>query len=339
MRIVFFTDLHLGDNFGWREGWQSAMREIRALAPDILICGGDVGTDKNISSAESWLESLRDEIKKPVYFCAGNHEIDTGFYNDRRQPGSLYRSWDAGGAHFIILDCIHATPTAAKLPHKWYGAIEDAQFDWLCQDLAQVSHQTPLILITHIPLKSTFPLRHDTPQNKKYPFNTIRDADAERVLQALQPYQNAVCLSGHLHENERFQNGNVQLLNTAAIAGSWWRQGHESYNCDGAPQGFRVLDVSAVGDFVTFYHALTPQQQRESSWFEDEEGTRFLNVFDGSAQTRVLLNDVELPFVEPVIAPGQKRPAHLWSVPQYLQGSRYEAVIYFEDGRKAHETV
>ncbi len=339
MRIIFFTDLHLGDNDGWREGWQSALHEIRTLDPDVLICGGDVGTDDTIGDTDLWLQALRAEIKMPVYFCAGNHEIDTGFYNAERSTGSLNQSGNVGGAHFIILDCIQATPPAANLPHKWYGAIDDAQFDWLCHDLDQVPSETPLILITHIPLKSTFPLRHDTPQDDKYPFNTVRATDAERILHALQPYKKAVCLSGHLHENERQHSGAVQLLNTAAIAGNWWRQGGESYNCDGTPQGFRVLDVESNGSIVTFYRALNPKQQREIAWYKSRDGTAFLNVQDGSAQTRVVLNGEDLAYVDPAAAPGEKRPAHLWALPRGSEKSSYEVTLYFEDGRIVREDV
>jgi 3',5'-cyclic AMP phosphodiesterase CpdA len=337
MRIIFFTDLHLGDNHGWREGWRMALREIRAFTPDVLICGGDAGIDDSVGDTQCWLETLQDEVEKPIYFCAGNHEIDTGYYHAGRPPGSLYRTWDVGGAHFIILDCIHTTPPAANLPHKWYGAISDTQFDWLCRDLAQVPHETPLILTTHMPLKSTFPLRHDTPQDSTFPFNVVREED--RLFQLLQPYKNAVCLSGHLHENERSYSGNVQLLTTGAIAGNWWRQGGDSPNFDGAPQGFRILDIAPDGSIVTFYHALDPQQRREAARFQGKEGAWFLNVFDGSARTRVLLNGRELTFVDPTSAPGEKRPAHLWVLPHDLEESRAEAIIYFEDGRTVRATV
>jgi hypothetical protein len=285
-----------------------------------------------------WLKTLRAELTMPAYFCGGNYKLDTEYYNAARTPGSLYQSWDTDSAHFVVLDCIQSTPPAAHLPHKWFGAIGDAQFGWLCRDLSTVSADTSLVVVTHMPLRSSLPLRHGITQDATYPYLTVRDA--ERVLRALQPYRNVVCLSSHLHENERLYYGNVQLLNTGAVAGNWWHHGEESLNFDGTPQGFRVLDIADGGNFRTSYRALVPSQNRAATWFEDKAGTRFLNVFDGSRRTRVLFNGVELSFVDPTTAPGRKHPAHLWKLPPSLAQSREnEVVIVFEDGRTVREVL
>jgi 3',5'-cyclic AMP phosphodiesterase CpdA len=93
-RFVHVTDIHLGSersyrfNPAWVENWKTAVRQIRALAPDLLLVGGDITRDGTIHEFE-FAESCAalDATGLPWHLVPGN--MDAGNkVTDRNGPSA-----------------------------------------------------------------------------------------------------------------------------------------------------------------------------------------------------------------------------------------------------------
>jgi hypothetical protein len=267
--------------------------------------------------------------------------MENGTYRSEQEIGKASWSWDFGGVHFVVLDTIRRLPAHLQRGDwNWWGNVDEGQIEWLRFDLRQVPPEVPVVLVSHIPLESSFTLRAGGLRaDEEYPASHIKHGD--QIMEILRERRSAVSLHGHLHENMRFNRGSLQIWTTGAVSGDWWRHGLKSPNMDGSPQGFRVVEVS--GERVTSrYQAIVPEQRRETVLYQRADtGEWCVNVFDGSAETRLeLLNEGPLPFVEPSVPPtaqdGQP-PGHLWALPPGLDRSAVRIRVTFEDGRIVEE--
>ena len=102
---------------------------------------------------------MHHSITPPVYPVLGNHDLVGAIPEDGTKPSAdprrifcetfglhkTYRSFDAGGYHFILLDSVNIT--GGEL--KYNGMVKSEQLEWLKEDLAVISPATPVIVITH----------------------------------------------------------------------------------------------------------------------------------------------------------------------------------------------
>lgn len=334
MRVIYFTDIHLHQGHDSVAGFEKALEEMLALQPQLLICGGDQGVEPICRQVYS---EIVQPVPVPILFCPGNHEIDNGFFENGRHPGSASISHDAGAAHIIVLDALREVPADAGRNYNWWGLADEAQLVWLTAALETVSLDKPLLFVTHIPLKSSVVQRLTAGViDAEYPYTTIRNSEV--ILQQLGQRGSVACLAGHFHENEQFQLGNLQILTTGAIAGNWWRGGWNSPNIDGSPQGFRVLDIDD-GKIASRYIAFDPAQRHEAALYRRGDGSLYVNVFDASSTTQVRFSGESLEFLDPYLPPYDHRPGHLWRMPNEFTDSTAEVEILFEDGRVLTEQV
>jgi 3',5'-cyclic AMP phosphodiesterase CpdA len=73
MRLAWLTDIHL--NFLLQMKAVDFLREVRAIEPDAVMIGGDIGEAQSI---EHYLELLDDVLQLPIYFVLGNHDFYHG---------------------------------------------------------------------------------------------------------------------------------------------------------------------------------------------------------------------------------------------------------------------
>ena len=92
--------------------------------------------------AEDW-NSARDKM----FAFYGKHWACDEFGRDKP-----YASFDRGGWHIVLLDSVF------PFGEGYIGRLDDAQWDWLERDLAAVGPETPVILLSHIPILSATPL-------------------------------------------------------------------------------------------------------------------------------------------------------------------------------------
>jgi 3',5'-cyclic AMP phosphodiesterase CpdA len=183
-------------------------------------------------------------LEVPLHNTIGNHDVFGLFTKSGVSPtdekygkkmfedtiGRRYYSFDHKGWHFVVLDSIGMTPE-----RQYIGQIDDDQLTWLTNDLQSTGTSVPVVLITHIPLVSTFPQMVSPPgaSTAGILVTNVRD-----VLKIMMPYKVKAVLQGHTHVCENVRYKDTQFITSGAVSGNWWR-GHRL----GFPEGFAVLTV------------------------------------------------------------------------------------------------
>jgi 3',5'-cyclic AMP phosphodiesterase CpdA len=237
LRVVFFSDVHARTEWETPRALQQAAAAINAREPDLVIAGGDLITDGFESSAATveprWevLLAMRAAIRAPFYPTMGNHDLVAAMPEDGSAPSAdpravyraklgVERTWyafDAGGYRFFVLDSVHVTRDELK----YEGRISEEQLAWLRAELALLPPEQRLVLVTHLPLLTSFyqatdGATHPAPRNRVIVNN-------REVLELFAGRRLVAVLQGHLHVNERLWWRGTTFVTGGAICGKWWR--------------------------------------------------------------------------------------------------------------------
>jgi len=249
--FAFMTDIHLERERQGLEGFQTTIKKVNELKPDFVITGGDLIMDAlgvTYGRADSLYDLYQETEKQfdmPVYNGMGNHEIyglypksgsDTtheeyGKKMFEKRIGKRYYSFDHKGWHFMILDAIGVTPQ-----RTYIGQIDEAQIEWIREDLAGLDPATPLVISVHIPFITTYTQLTQGPLVASGPGTVI--TNGREVLELFLPYNLKLVLQGHLHFLEdQFVDNKVHFITGGAVSGRWW-QGPPSQNVE---EGFLLI--------------------------------------------------------------------------------------------------
>jgi 3',5'-cyclic-AMP phosphodiesterase len=337
VKFAFFTDIHLCQGTDSKEGFLECLDSMISHEPQFLVNGGDLGITPE---AISFYKDATRDLPMPLYLCNGNHEMCSGFV-PQEEAGVANRSIDSGGVHLIILDVVRSFEPTENHPWNWYGLADDAMLSWLAEDLARLDRQTPVVVASHIPLSTSFPVRK-MGQHPGVEFPTNEVTNAPLILDLLKPFSNVATLHGHDHENCRHFAGGVEVMTTAAVAGDWWKNGWNS-RIPGSrePQGYRVVDIAEDGAISSRYIPFVSGQSEPAELFRHvESGRKFVNVFDGSPLTSVAVSDVGvLPVIDPHAASSKGLSTHLYELPAGFDRRRVDVHVRFEDGRSLDLTL
>lgn len=253
VRLVFFTDVHARTEWETPRAMARAVRLINAQKADLVIAGGDLITDGFQSSArkveprwDAYMEMQR-AIKPDVYPTMGNHDLVAAIPNDGT-PAALdprkvfkekmnldrtYYSFDAVGYHIVVLDTIDVTGD----DYPYQGMVRPEEFEWLRGDLSQVPHDTPIIMVTHIPLLTAFYVATEgagfvAPKSRV----VINRRD---VLDLIEDHHVILVLQGHLHVKELLIWRDTTFITGGAVCGRWWRGPWH-----GTQEGFNVITLT-----------------------------------------------------------------------------------------------
>jgi len=331
MKFIYFTDIHLHEGHDSRLGFERCLESMLGHDPELLLCGGDLGITPE---AVSLYREMTQDVPAPILLSNGNHEMCSG-YLPREQAGTVHSSTDVDGVHFVILDVVRYFEPTEVHHWNWHALADDQLLKWLEADLAAVDRRTPIVLASHVPISTTFPLRMGQTPGMNFPINEI--ANADRILDLLKPFDHVATLHGHDHENCRHYVDDIQIMTTAAVAGNWWRNGLDS-RCQGSrePQGYRLVDVAdSPGSIVSRYIAYTPEQDEPAEAFRDgHSGRAFVNVYDASPRTKVEVEDMgALSSIDPHEPSSAGLATHLYELPQGFDNERVPVHISYEDGR------
>lgn len=236
--FAFLTDIHLQPELGAIDGFQMAIDCVNVLKPDFVITGGDLIMDAlaapygRADSLYKLYISMMETFEMPVYNTMGNHEI-FGIYEksgtDPSHPeygelmfenriGKRYYSFNHKDWHFIILDGIEAEPGPRG---AYFGKVDEAQLQWIKEDLSTVDKSTPIVISTHIPLITVMPqLRHGPL------YNNIEGSvitNSQSVLSPFRRYNLKLVLQGHLHFVEEITIAEkTSFITGGAVCGTWW---------------------------------------------------------------------------------------------------------------------
>ncbi|MCU0649090.1 MAG: calcineurin-like phosphoesterase family protein [Gemmatimonadaceae bacterium] len=209
---------------------------VRALGdqPIVGVGCGDLMFD-DLTLFPDWERAVQ-RMGVPFVSVVGNHDLDMRSVDTdedsvatfRRRFGPTYWSFDRGAVHYVVLEDVF-----------WYGDgylgyLTTEQLEWLRADLAFQAPGSPVVVLLHIPPRSTLNRRNGLP------IGTNNDiVNREALYRALEGFQ-AHVLSGHIHEQEHLREGNIMQHVHGAVCGGWWTG---PINYDGAPNGYGVYQV------------------------------------------------------------------------------------------------
>lgn len=250
--FVFMTDIHLTYERNAIAGFKQAILSVDSISPDFVITGGDLIMDalgQRYSMADSlydlYLATVKD-LKMPVYNTLGNHEL-YGIYSrsgaDKNNPeygekmfeariGRSYYSFDHKGWKFMVLNSVEDTGK-----DRYLGNIDNAQIEWIKEELKKTDKTTPIVLSTHIPFI--------TANTQKYKGSTVANDsstviyNAKEVLQLFTNYNLKLVLQGHLHTIENIYIDGVHFLTGGAVSGGWWNGPNRNFQ-----EGFMLLTIN-----------------------------------------------------------------------------------------------
>ncbi|WP_209330917.1 metallophosphoesterase family protein [Lunatimonas salinarum] len=230
--FAFLTDIHLQPERRAPVGFQMAIEKVNELNPDFVISGGDQVYDVmrgNQERADS-LFRLYAEMSKgfnmPVYNTVGNHDLfaiypespedelhpDYKYGMYQRYLGDTYYSFDHKGWHFIVLNSLGTTGDG-----RYTAVVDSVQLAWLKENLERVSRQTPVVVVTHIPLVTARGIVTGNPAGHHV-------TNSSEVLAALEGHNLKLVLQGHIHWKEYGEvNDRFRYLTGGSIAGNGWK--------------------------------------------------------------------------------------------------------------------
>jgi hypothetical protein len=131
---------------------------------------------------------------------------------------------------------------------RYIGSIDEAQLEWLRNDLTKIDRDTPIAISLHIPLVSTFPQIHRKSDNARG-YRGLRNQ--AKLMEILGDYNLKLVLQGHLHWLEDLNiMGKTRYITGGAVAGrpSWKGKRH-------GEEGFLKITISGEElswDFVDY---------------------------------------------------------------------------------------
>ena len=252
LRFAFFTDVHARVEWDTPAGMARAAAAINAAKPDFIIAGGDLITDGFQPSAatvaprwEAYM-GMHNALEAEVHPAIGNHDLvaarpedGTVAADNPRKPflehmglERTWRSFDAAGTHVVFLDTVHITNDT----FKYHGFVTDEQLAWLKEDLAGVAADTPIIVVTHMPLLSVFNRARRGNFDPERPNRIV--TNNRDVIAAFHARNVVLVLQGHLHVDEFIRYRGTTYITGGAVCGQWWR-GPRS----GTEEGFGIVTL------------------------------------------------------------------------------------------------
>jgi Icc protein len=229
-RFAYISDSHLYEkkvNDRFVRGLLRAVEDINNLdpQPDFVFYGGDLAQLGQPQELDLGAQILKN-VKAPMRMMVGEHD----WYFDLGQKwqelfGKPTYSWNHKGVHFVTLNSVverdfwtqrGMTPiermkTVAGLDNGVQSSftVGPQQRQWLKEDLADYSNDTPVIVFSHSPLYKLY---------KKWNFWTD---DAEEVQAILNRFDRVVVIHGHTHQLLTNRIGNIHFHGFLSTAWPW----------------------------------------------------------------------------------------------------------------------
>lgn len=249
--FVFMTDIHLQKELNAIEGFKQAIDTINKINPDFVISGGDQIMDalavpyKEANAAFDLYLEIAENINSAVYHTLGNHDIfglyssdesilnhpDFGEKMFEQKFGKSYYSFVHKGWKFMILNTVEGNDKK-----KYAGLIDEAQLQWIKQDLSQTEQTMPIVISSHFPFISAYDQRSIERTVASSSSWIIKNS--KEVLNLFNDYNLKIVLQGHLHIQEDILINGVHYITGGAISANWWEG-----NYQGSEEGFLKFTV------------------------------------------------------------------------------------------------
>lgn len=210
VRFIQISDSHLGfkgtANTAVEQSFADAIEQINALPyrADFVMHTGDLthlSTPAQFDQVKQMMGGLN---TGHVFTVPGEHDsVDDHGQKYRKAfgkgtAGDGWYSFDLNGVHFISL--------VNTLSLEALGHLGAAQLEFVKNDVAKLSADTPIVVFSHIPLFALYP---------KWGWGTD---DATQALSYLKRFSSVTCLNGHIHQLFTKTEGNVTFHSATTTA-------------------------------------------------------------------------------------------------------------------------
>lgn len=247
IRFAHITDIHVKPGIIPEKGMANVLHHVQQLTPKVefIINGGDSIMDaldadkaKAQTQFDLYKKILQQNNSLPIYHTIGNHDIWGWFTKENAllQQDKLYgKSWvveefsmpkryyrfKKNNWHFIVLDSTQLNPDGGYI-----GKLDDEQFEWLRQELASTPANEFICIISHIPILSIcaglFFDKTEDNGDLKIKRNLMHSDFLHIKKLFVQHPQIRVCISGHIHLQDKVEYLGVQYFCNGAVCGNWW---------------------------------------------------------------------------------------------------------------------
>lgn len=253
LRVAHLSDIHVKPGEIPEKGMARAFQHAQQLKPgvDFVINGGDAIMDaleadkqKTQIQWDLFKNILRKENSLPVYHTIGNHDVWGWFIKDKKPDNDRlygkvwvvetlemkhrYYSFTKGYWHFIVLDSTQLNPAGGYI-----GKLDEAQLEWLKQELQQVPPGKFICFVSHIPILSIcaglFFDKTEANGDLKIQRNLMH-SDFLQLKKLFIQYPNIrVCISGHIHLQDELNYLGIKYYCNGAVSGNWWKGSFQEF--------------------------------------------------------------------------------------------------------------
>jgi 3',5'-cyclic AMP phosphodiesterase CpdA len=210
LRFAQISDSHIGfqgtANSNVVDTFDQAIRQVNSLGytPDFVVHTGDL---THLATPEQFdqVKQMMTGLSTPhIFTVPGEHDsTDDGGqrYRDAFGTGSRGDGWysfDVAGVHVIAL--------VNTLNLKQLGHLGEDQLDFVKNDVASLSADTPIVVFSHIPLFAMY---------EQWGWGTD---DATQALSYLRRFSSVTCLNGHVHQLFTKTDGNITFYSGTTTA-------------------------------------------------------------------------------------------------------------------------
>ena len=198
-RIVQISDLHCGSPYFVPNLMDRAIMEINELAPDLVVCTGDLtdfGFKQQYAQAKSYLDRLAcDEL----VVIPGNHDSrNVGYVHFEELFGERNRVVHKNGVSIVAID--------SSEPDLDHGHIGRSRYRWIAEQFSPPAEFRVFVLHHHLlPVPGT-----GRERNVVY--------DAGDALEALQRAAVNLVLSGHKHVPYAWRLESLFVVNAGTVS-------------------------------------------------------------------------------------------------------------------------
>lgn len=266
LRVAHLTDVHLKDKWDAPARFRRCLQHVQSQQPgvDFILNGGDIVFDMNKENLDTidaqwklWHSIIKSDCQLPIHYALGNHDIwwnekdkEQAYYGKQYSLGQLglglpYYSFEKGGWKFIVLDSVHL-----DIDNTWYiGKLGETQLSWLENELKLTGVQTPVCVLSHIPILTATLMVEDDIVNKWTMLGGDMHTDTAKIIDIFYRHPNVkLCLSGHIHLRDKVVYNDVTFICNGAVSGAWW----EGNKRQTAP-GYGLIDLYGDGSFTEKY--------------------------------------------------------------------------------------
>ncbi|MEM3731513.1 MAG: metallophosphoesterase [Candidatus Bathyarchaeia archaeon] len=198
MLIAQISDVHCGPMLR-KEILRTAIKEVNALSPDVVLVTGDITENGLISEFETASKELKKLKAEKMIYLSGNHDYRSTGYLLFKQFFPFSQVTEIGDIVILVL--------SSARPDRDDGEVGHRQNIWLENTLEKYKDKIKIVAIHHhiIPVPDTGA-------------DQITIVDAGDVLRSLIKSRVDIVLCGHRHRPWRWKIEDMQVVHAGSVS-------------------------------------------------------------------------------------------------------------------------